>query len=570
MRRADVPIVGAERRDAHRERLLVVAPRLGVCALVKSHDAEVVERVGHHGMAVAERGPPSCQHLDVCLRGVRVVTLRRANHRDRVQQVDGIEIARVRRLVDERECMLGLVERRGLVALAGQDHGAGVRDSGECTRRGAGADGLGLGHGREREPLTRPLLLVAYDPRELAPRGRRDLVEVCARCCLHALVERGLGGGEAPRVVIDLAEEQTRLGDERRPAEPARARLDLLGVGPRREPLAGPQLRLRGRQLGSRAGDQRALCRVIGKRHHGGQSVAIGAGRDRRQRGDGLDRARDACGIHPGNELVDERVELVAPASETPHPEIEQRRALLATDAGRATRLAVHHGPGRGALVERRADLGRGLGGEARARRLECRGQPRSGGSVPHSVEMARGILARRGSRAARRQRRGHARHDHDGERDRRELAPAPRRIRAERREHLVHRAIAIGGPGGERAEQDAAHPHGRRVPRRHRTEPAGRRGREVLLEVLALKRSLAEQQLPARDRERELVGARVEHAGAALLRGHVHRRPGDPADDEAWHVRVVEVRCRIVCRIVGCIVGRIVSRIVGRRGQPG
>ena len=432
------------------------------------------------------------------------------------------------------------MQRARLIALVRPDLRARVRDLGERGRRRIRAHRDPLGSIRQREPLERPLLLVANDPRELAPHLDGDIVEVRARRRLHGLGQRRLGRGEVASAALHLPAHERRLRDERRPAELARPLLRCLGACACLGPLAGPEQRLDPRELRARGVDRGALRGIVGRRDHRGQRLAIRARVDRREVADRLDGTGHARGIGPRDELIDERVQLVEATREAAHPQIEELRALLAAHPGRAARLAVHRGPLGRARGERRADLAGRLPREARAGRAKRLLEPRGDRVVPHALEVTRGVLARLRRGRARRDQRGETtRGDHRGGRER-DPAAAPRRIRGERGQELVHRAIAVRGRGSERAGQDLAHPRGRLAACGRRAKPTTRARVEIAPQILADERPRPVQELPARHRERELIGARVERALPLLLRCHVRGRAGDPARDDLRQALIV------------------------------
>jgi hypothetical protein len=195
-----------------------------------------------------------------------------------------------------------------------------------------------------------------------------------------------------------------------------------------------------------------------------------------------------------------------------------------------ASQAAAHPRPGPAALAHERDHPALGVGGVRAAGGGE--GAPDRGRDVvvPGGGQIAGGARAGAGGRLAARDAEGGEADQAGGDRDHGDLAAPARRIGLERGEHRVHGREAIGGIGGQAAQQDLAQPRRHVAAAGGRADPAGGGVGGDLVLAVAAERPLVVERLVEGDRERELIDAGVEGAGAALLGRHVRRRAHDPA----------------------------------------
>ena len=507
VRRRQRRLLDRQRPRRRRERLVVLGRRV-------QRRAEVVEDAGHRRVGGAQRPLDDADGAPLVLR--RLVELALAQvHEPDVGERGGDRLAhRPESRLAERERAQVVVERLGEAVLGEEEDAVVVEELRQRPRPAAGRRDQG-----ERAPaplvaLVAPALIIADDADEPDGGVGRDLGAAAGLGGEEGLAQELLGGLAIADVVLDDADEVERRGEDRLVTDGAGLGGGRRGGGERGGELAGGLERPR---LGEAALDRveaPAEGGVAGRRLglvEEGEVPAIG---DRRQPLRRLHRALDRLAVGAGQHLG-EGVEAAAPLGEAGHAQVEEALGLLAADPRRLAGLGVHAGPGGRVVVELAARDTVGVGGEAAAG-----GEERGADLVAHAVvpdrrEVALGVLAHEAPPLADREGDGRRR-DRERRADEDPAPPRRRRIARDLIEEGVHRREALRRVAPERPLE--------RPPekRRHVRLARGLGGR--VDDPRQGERPAAVERLVERDREAELIAARVDGAAVALLGRHVRR----------------------------------------------
>ncbi len=519
-----VVILGHTRADGGGAQ--VVLARLLVAALLMVGDADVGVKIADPDVVVAQGPAPDGERLAVVGAGLLVAALAHERAAEVVLGRGDASVVGPEHLAADGQCLAE--ERLGLGRVAGLEGDAAHRDV-ELrleVRVGAiaGAPDRRLGQAGQGAPLgdTRQTIADDVDQPDLHLGGQGIVAgPLCRR---QRLVQRLLRLAGACGLELGEPVLERGVSADRRMIQRAGARESLAGRLHRGADPAGHPLERRAIDSLFDGGGVGPALRIGRRRGGPQQRGGVGARRERIEVVHQIERAVDDLSVRLFAEQGGARAQLIEAQVEAGHAAVEQVGRLLAARRVQA-RAAIRGQPRPAVAVELLAGMRRagrrmrpvGGGEPALHERSPLRSPGAGQAGRPAGAELGLVLAGGRDGEAEEADQRDHR--GRLGDADKPGAAPE----RGQERFHRREARVRIDRHSAQERAQDAAG-----------AAAAGRRGRGRSLRGDAglagggqRKRPLAVQRLVQRDREGELIGARVDRPSGQLLGRHVHRRAG-------------------------------------------